>query len=242
MASNTTPTSPPPRLTGSGVGRLATVFGTLLVEAGLFFGSAGTLDWFRGWLYYGGLLAYLAASVPAMFVFFPGAIEVVNERGRFKPDVKAWDKAFAIAYVVLLVVEPVVAGWDAVRVHGSAAPAWLAWPALAVTILAYGFVHWAMVVNTFAETGVRIQTDRHQEVVSTGPYGIVRHPFYISLIVTQAIYPLALGSLWAYLPALAIAGLFVWRAVREDAVLQAELPGYAAYAARVRYRLLPGVW
>ena len=239
---NAAPAPSPQRLTGSGVLRLATVLGALILEAALFFAGAGSLDLFRGWLYYGGVLAYLVVALAVMLVFFPGAVEVVNERGKFKQDVKTWDKVFAICYVVLLPVRPLVAGLDVGRFHASEVSPLFDLPALIATILAYLFVHWAMVVNKFAETGVRIQRDRGQEVVSSGPYRMVRHPFYISIIVTQAVYPLAVGSLYAYLPALAIAGLFVWRTAREDATLHAELPGYAEYAARVRYRLLPGVW
>ncbi|MCU0241985.1 MAG: hypothetical protein MUF51_06135 [Vicinamibacteria bacterium] len=89
---------------------------------------------------------------------------------------------------------------------------------------------------------MRIQEERHHEVVSSGPYAFVRHPFYVSISVTQLLYPLAVGALAAYLPCLAIVGLVVWRTTREDAFLRAHLPGYAEYAARVRYRLLPGLF
>jgi protein-S-isoprenylcysteine O-methyltransferase Ste14 len=114
--------------------------------------------------------------------------------------------------------------------------------ALAVTILATAFVHWAMIVNQHAETGVRIQDDRHHVVVTAGPYRIVRHPFYVSLIVTALAYPLAVSSLYACLPGLVMAGLFVWRTAREDQTLRRELEGYEAFTERTRYRLLPGVW
>jgi protein-S-isoprenylcysteine O-methyltransferase Ste14 len=231
-----------PKLARSGLGRIVTVMLSAVVTAALFFASAGTLDVPRAWLYYGGLLTYLLLATGALLVLAPRAAEVINERGRIKPDVKAWDKVFALVYVVLLLVSPVLAGLDGVRYRWSSVPGSLAAPALAVTLLAYAFVQWAMLVNRHAETGVRIQTDREHQVVTTGPYRFVRHPFYVALVATQLVYPLAIGSLFAYGPALAMAALFCWRTAREDATLQAELPGYGAYAARVRYRLLPGVW
>ena len=128
------------------------------------------------------------------------------------------------------------------RHHWSRAPEDLAWPSVVLTLLAYLLATWVMLVNKHAETGVRIQQDRHHQVISKGPYCLVRHPFYLSLIVIQLVYPLALGSLYAYLPSALIITLFIWRTTREDATLQAELPGYADYATRVKYRLLPGVW
>jgi len=243
MSDETMQAASSPKLTRAGVARLVTVVVTLVVTAALFFGAAGTFDLWRGWLYYGGTLAYYLVAMVVLFVLFPGVIEVVNERGKLpRKDVKRWDKVFGVLYLLLMLALPAVAGLDAGRLHWSEVPEALAWPGLTVTIAAYMFVHWAMVVNRHAEACVRIQDERHHEVVSSGPYRIVRHPFYISIIVVNLVYPLAVGSLVAYVPALAIAGLFVWRTAREDATLRAELSGYREYAARVRYRLLPGAW
>jgi protein-S-isoprenylcysteine O-methyltransferase Ste14 len=231
-----------PKLERSGLVRLATVLFGLLAVAALFFIAAGTLDVPRAWVYYGSLAGYLLVATGAMLVLIPGTAEVVNERGKMKGDVKAWDKMVGLAYTVLMLVSPVVAGLDAGRFHWSEVPTYFVLPAVAVTLLSYAFVHWAMIVNTHAETGVRIQQDRHHEVVSSGPYRFVRHPFYISIIITNLVYPLAVGSLYAYIPGLAIVALFVWRTAREDDLLKAELPGYADYTTRTRYRLVPGVW
>ena len=231
-----------PKLTKSGVSRLITVVAGLVATAAVFFGAAGSLDIARAWIYYGGIISYLVLSMIVLLVAFPDAVEVINERGKMKKDVKGWDKLFALAYTVLMFILPAVAGLDVGRFHGSDVPAFYAAPAIVMTILAYAFVHWAMIVNKYAETGVRIQADRDQQVVSSGPYRFVRHPFYVSMVLTQVLYPLAVGSLYAYIPALVIILLLLWRTKREDATLHAELPGYVEYASRVRYRLLPGVW
>jgi protein-S-isoprenylcysteine O-methyltransferase Ste14 len=243
MTDDATRAAAAPKLTSSGISRLITVLVSFVVVAGVFFVGAGTLKAPRAWLYYGGTFAYELIALIALFLFFPGAIEVINERGKpFKKDVKKWDKVFGVSYAVLLLVMPALAGLDGVRFHWSTAPAFLAVPGLVVTIVAYMFMHWAMIVNKYAETGVRIQEDRHHEVVYSGPYRFVRHPFYVSLILTYLVYPLAVGSLYAFVPAFLLVVLLVWRTAREDATLRRELDGYEAYAAHTRYRLVPFVW
>ncbi len=230
------------RVTTAGITRIITVVSTLIVTAAIFFLAAGTVDVGRAWLYYGTVLAYLVLAMAAMLLFFPDAIETVNARGRFNKDVKTWDKVFGLCYTLLLLVQPAVAGWDVRQGRSFDVP----WPmlgfALAVTLLGYAFVHWAMIVNRHAETGVRIQGERHHQVISSGPYGIVRHPFYISVIVIQLVYPLAMGSPFVLVPSLLVAALFVWRTAREDETLRRELEGYEAFTRQTRYRLVPGVW
>ncbi len=101
---------------------------------------------------------------------------------------------------------------------------------------------WSMGVNPFFEKTVRIQSDRGHRVIDTGPYAVVRHPGYLGFSGWCLSTPLLLGSWWAFVPALlSVAGLLL-RTVLEDRTLQRELEGYAAYAQRVRHRLLPGVW
>jgi protein-S-isoprenylcysteine O-methyltransferase Ste14 len=99
-----------------------------------------------------------------------------------------------------------------------------------------------MAANPHFESTVRIQRELGHVVVERGPYGLVRHPGYLGFCIGSLGAPLMLQS-W---PALAIGSLlpvaFVLRTALEDKLLQRELPGYAAYATRVRYRLLPGVW
>jgi protein-S-isoprenylcysteine O-methyltransferase Ste14 len=99
----------------------------------------------------------------------------------------------------------------------------------------------AQAVNKFSKPSVRIQIDRGHRVIDTGPHGIVRHPGYALGYPLFLGMPLALGSLWALIPALFFGLLLVVRMVLEDRTLQNELPGYKEYTERVRYRLLPGV-
>jgi protein-S-isoprenylcysteine O-methyltransferase Ste14 len=94
--------------------------------------------------------------------------------------------------------------------------------------------------NTFAGASIEIAAD--QRVISTGPYAIVRHPMYAGALVMAAGIPLALGSWPGLALVAALVPVLVWRIRDEESMLRAELPGYAAYTARVRWRLLPGLW
>ncbi len=113
---------------------------------------------------------------------------------------------------------------------------------MAIFIPGAALFSWSMVVNPFFEKTVRIQTDRGHRVIDTGPYAFVRHPGYLGFVGWTLSAPLLLASAWAFVPAvLSVVGIVV-RTALEDRTLQAELPGYPEYAARVRSRLIPGVW
>lgn len=96
--------------------------------------------------------------------------------------------------------------------------------------------------NRFFSSIVRIQTERGHVVQSGGPYRFVRHPGYVGMTLTQVAYPVLLGTWWAYVPTGLATLLLVVRTALEDRLLRRELAGYGEYAARVRFRLLPGVW
>ena len=99
-----------------------------------------------------------------------------------------------------------------------------------------------MIVNRFFAPAVRIQSERGHETVTTGPYRFVRHPGYAGMLLAVVAESFVFGSLWALVPAAALAGVVAWRTAREDRMLRAQLAGYADYASRVRYRLVPAVW
>ncbi len=146
------------------------------------------------------------------------------------------------AYTAFLLLTPIVAGLDADRFRWSAVPLparGLAWLGLA---LAGALIFWVLTANTYLSRMARIQDDRGQVVVTTGPYRFVRHPVYLGVILLFVCMPVALGSWWALLPGAVIGLLFVIRTAKEDRMLREELPGYVEYAPRVRYRLVPRIW
>jgi protein-S-isoprenylcysteine O-methyltransferase Ste14 len=111
-----------------------------------------------------------------------------------------------------------------------------------VYILVETFATWAMAVNAFFSSQVRIQTDRGHSVITGGPYRFVRHPAYAAGILAALASAPFLESWWALIPAVASIPFFILRTSLEDQTLQDELPGYREYAQKVRYRLLPGIW
>ncbi len=113
---------------------------------------------------------------------------------------------------------------------------------LTIFAVGLGLLTWSMLVNSFFSTAVRIQDDRGQRVISAGPYGIVRHPGYAGGILALFASALALNSLLAVIPAAILLIVIAYRTAIEDRMLRRELAGYADYAVKVRFRLMPGIW
>ena len=155
---------------------------------------------------------------------------------------KDWDLVLMMVFVAVFVAVIVVAvqDLDARKVDSPLGIGWL----IGLTMFGLGWVlvTWAMVANPFFEKHVRIQTDHGQHVIDRGPYAYVRHPGYVGFSAVFLATPLLLASAATLPPILATVGLLVIRTALEDRTLQAELPGYRKYAARVRYRLMPGLW
>jgi len=170
--------------------------------------------------------------------------ELIAERGKFsqKEGIAPWDRVLMPLGIAVATVMLIVAGLDKRFEWSPSLPLWLRMTAVAVIALGYSLSTWAMLVNRFFSAVVRIQRDRGHTVVSSGPYRCIRHPGYAGAVVTSLATPLLLGSLWALTSAALAVCLLIIRTALEDRTLQDELEGYHDYAARVRYRLLPGVW
>jgi protein-S-isoprenylcysteine O-methyltransferase Ste14 len=207
----------------------------LICAAAALFASAGSLAIPSFWLYW----TILCLAFVASFVMLDRGL--LQERMR--PGGKPIPLGLRLLNVVLF-THWIIAGLDRGRLHLSdTVPPWL--HALGFLIMAAGYVliFWAMLVNRFASSVVRIQSDRGQYVVRSGPYALIRHPAYTAGILIVLASGVALGS-WlaaAFLVAIALP-FFLDRAISEDRVLQKQLPGYVDYAQRVRWRLVPGIW
>src|SRR5262249_40445512 len=137
----------------------------------------------------------------------------------------------------------VVAGLDVGRFHWSdAVPVVVQGAAFVAMTAAMAVVVWAEVVNPFFSTVIRIQTERGHRVIATGPYRYLRHPAYAARPFLFAGGGLVLGSWLAALIGLVMCLPILNRTAQEDRILREQLDGYAAYAEKVRYRVLPGVW
>ena len=212
---------------------------SILVMMALIFVLAGRMNYWQGWAF----LVFTGIGVSIQIIAFAGKTEVLKERFNPGPGTKWWDKIFWALYLPLFLTVMIVACLDTGRFRWTAnLPAYIyiiGYLGFALSIFLYS---WAMWVNRFFSTMVRIQTDRGQTVVQDGPYRFVRHPGYVAGIVMAASLALIFGSLWALLPAAGVMLLLIIRTHLEDSVLKIELPGYADYAQKVRCRLLPGVW
>jgi len=219
-----------------------------LLQTGLFylywigalFLSAGRVEWIRGWISVG--LSVTAMAIVGGLVHHYNA-PLMEEGAKWRrKDTKPFDRQFLAFYMPIVFIHPVVAGLDAVRYHWSSMPFAFVYVGTILFTLAMALIAWVMVINPFAETSVRIQTDRGHTVVTSGPYRIVRHPMYLGAILMYTATSLVWGSLWALALTAVMAGLMIWRTSREDQTLRQELAGYEEYASRTRYRLLPGLW
>jgi protein-S-isoprenylcysteine O-methyltransferase Ste14 len=205
-----------------------------LAVAALFV-SAGTAAIPTYWTY----LAIFAAVFVASFLLLDPDLA----RERMRPGGQKPPLGLQI-FTGVMFAHWIIAGLDHGRLHWSdTVPGWLQWLSLVALAAAYALCLWAMVVNRFFSSVVRIQSDRGQVVITRGPYAVIRHPGYVAGIAIIATSGLALDS-WFATGFLIVSSLpfLLYRAITEDRVLQAQLPGYRDYAQRVRWRLVPGVW
>ncbi len=219
--------------------QISKIIWTLLIFVLCLFLPAGTWMWARGWLFFA---AVLAAYFPSVLYLKRVNPEIIAARVNRHKGTKGWDKLLVGLMIPALLFIFIVAALDDGRFRWSDVPWWVSGIGYVLFIAGWVGTIWAESVNKFFEPTVRIQLDRGQRVIDTGPYAIVRHPGYVATIVLLLGIPLSLGSFWALIPAILTCQLFVLRTVWEDQTLQVELPGYREYAQKVRYRLVPGLW
>jgi protein-S-isoprenylcysteine O-methyltransferase Ste14 len=159
-----------------------------------------------------------------------------------KPNAKHWDKYFVGLVSVFTAAELIVPGLDHRFMWTKQQETMTKLAGLALIIAGTAGLMWAMRTNRFFSAVIRIQSDRGHQVISKGPYRIVRHPGYGFWSLRTLGVPLLFGSNWAYIVAGLFVAMFVVRTTLEDRVLQEELPGYRDYAMRVKSKLIRGVW
>ena len=199
------------------------------------FASAGTLAIPVFWVY----LAIFAAVFFASFLW----IDPDLARERMRPGGKKPPAALRL-FSGILIAHWVIAGLDRGRFHWSdTVPTLLQWLGLAFLAAGYALCLWAMRVNRFFSSVVRIQSDRGHVLITSGPYAFIRHPGYLAGLIIMLASGIALDS-WLAAALLVVLSVpfLMYRAVTEDRILLAQLPGYAGYAARVRWRIIPGLW
>ena len=211
---------------------------TIVVMGLLTFVPAGTLNWPRGWWF---IVAFVVATLIAVAILWRLNPEIFAARSRVQPGTKTKDYIFLTLVLGGFFFILPIASLD-FRFGWSQVPDWVVWLGYLLFALSYAGQVWPQAVNRHFEPGVRIQEDRGQTVIDTGPYAIVRHPGYTSGSLLALSIPLCLGSWWALIPALVVVIGLIPRTLFEEQTLRAELPGYAEYTQRVKWRWVPGVW
>lgn len=217
---------------------LAKAFVAVVVFAAALFLSAGTWKWLMGWVWVG------IAGASTLIVSLLADPALLKQRTQVEQaGAERWDIPLAlivgrIGPMAMLLV----AGLD--RRFGWSSPTPPALFILAFALLAAGYIvsDWAVIVNRFFTPVVQIQREQGHTVVTDGPYRWVRHPGYAGALLVYGATPLLLGSWWALIPAAITDLIVVIRTALEDRALRERLPGYGEYAARVHWRLVPGVW
>ena len=224
----------------SPVRAVARVISMLAVSGCALFLLAGTIDWPAAWAYLAIITIIMSTYMIVVLRLHP---DLADERRHPPTDAKAWDKPLvAVVAGVGPIALLVLSGLDR-RFHWSPPlPGWAQAGALALAAAGGMFTNAAVAANRFFSALVRIQRDRGHHVIDRGPYAVVRHPGYIGSIVYMLGMAAALGSRAALAVTVMVVAVLVYRTAREDRTLIEELDGYAAYAQRVRYRLMPGVW
>lgn len=220
---------------------LLEVLGEFAVFGALLFVCAGTLLWLAGWAFIAIFFGFALAIVVWLAREDP---ELLQERmsSPMQSGQPLWDKVFVVAVMVLFVAWLILMPLDAVRFGWSEVPHWLQILGALGVVLSFYIMFLTFRENAYLALVVKVQEERGQSVVSTGPYRYVRHPMYASTLLFFPGSALLLGSWWGLLLCALLLGLLVWRIPLEERMLENGLAGYDEYARKVRYRLIPRVW
>lgn len=202
---------------------------------------SGRWNWWEAWVM---LAVFVLSFILSRALAVRKSPDILKERANYNQheNTQPWDKwlsplvAFGSVFILL------VAGLDALYHWSAGFP--LAVEIAGLVLIAGGYIlgSYAFIENAYFSGTVRIQDERGHRVVSSGPYGWMRHPGYLGSLVASLGMPLLLDSIWAFIPVVIFGAFFIIRTRLEDRFLQENLPGYREYAQKVRYRLLPGIW
>lgn len=217
------------------------ILAEIIVIGVILFVAAGTFDWPRGWAFlvlfvggnFGGAL-WLAKYDPALLA--------ERLKAPIQHQQPVWDRLATVMLAVVICGWLAIAGLDAGRFGWTHVPWWLAAIGALAMAVGYGGALRAMAENSFLAPVVKMQQDRGQRLIETGPYSIVRHPFYAALMPIFLGGALLLGSWLSFGFAILAVLVLAFRIPGEERLLDQNLPGYTAYKQKVRYRLIPFLW
>ncbi|HZY25268.1 MAG TPA: isoprenylcysteine carboxylmethyltransferase family protein [Bacteroidales bacterium] len=216
---------------------LGFVLTTVIFEL-LLFGTAGSFNYWQGWLYSIITFVFLGGSAIYLWKRDPALLERRTKVGAVYEKEKGEKIVQIIAVLgsILIAVIPALDycfGWSHV-------PLYIVILGAILLIIGYYLVFLVFKVNSFASTTIEVATD--QKVISTGPYGVVRHPMYLGALIALVGTPLSLGSWWGLIILISYVPGIIWRLLDEERFLSKNLQGYDEYRQKVRYRLIPLLW
>jgi protein-S-isoprenylcysteine O-methyltransferase Ste14 len=211
---------------------------SVLLMAVLLFAPAGTLVYWQAWLY--GFVFIAGAAAPSVY-FLKHDPELIRRRMKAGPRAETEPAQKIIMVLVFggFLLLMIVPGLDH-RWHWSDVPTWAALASNGLVAVSFVVFFVVMRQNSYAASTITVEPG--QPVVSTGVYGIVRHPMYLGALLLLFFVPPALGSYWGMLVGVAMLPALMWRLLDEEKVLSRDLPGYTDYCRKTRYRLIPFLW
>ena len=216
-------------------------FYMLIFPAMLLF-LGGDWRWTEGWVY--SILFYVMCTANLLYLHFKDPALLKERFGSpVQKEQKSWDKVLLMLFFIEFLVSFAIMPLDARRFHWSPQfPLWIRIAGALLLALALFMVFEALRENTFAAPVVKMQKERGQKVISTGMYGVVRHPMYAGAVLLFISTPLLLGSIYGLALGLLLIITIAARSVGEEAMLKQELEGYSDYMKRVKWRIIPFVF
>lgn len=216
------------------------VLSTLLIYALPVFIPAGLRAWPSAWVFLALWFGFWLFILIWLYLQDPGLFwerMLTTTSGQ-----KLWDKLLVPLLYGAIFLWLLFTAFDAGRFHWS--PVAPPIEILGALILGASFLLFFLTfrANRYLATVVRVQEDRGQVVITNGPYRLVRHPMYAATLIFFLGTPLLLGAWYGVLLSPIAAVVLSWRAVLEERTLQKDLPGYAEYMTRTKYRLIPLIW
>ncbi|NMA31405.1 MAG: isoprenylcysteine carboxylmethyltransferase family protein [Candidatus Methanofastidiosa archaeon] len=227
------------KLTGVGIIALTSPFRWIVAMGAIYLIASGSIGILRAWAYIG---VYTAGSLVSCVLLVKKVPGLLNQRGKIQEGTNKLDKCLILIYFLFaIVVTPLIAGLD-YRFGISPLPFYFLYIGIGLYFVSLVFSIWPMLHNPFFEGTVRIQKNRDQKVIESGPYSIVGHPGYLGMLIGSLPLPFVFGSLLSFIPVSVMISLVFIRTYYEDRVLQGGLEGYTRYCQRIKYRLIPLVW
>jgi len=215
----------------------SSLLGTIVMAA-LLFTSAGTIDYWQGWLFMAVFVGATTAITVYLAIKDPKLLERRMSAGPTaeKEPLQKLLMFFAMTGFIALLVLPALDhrfGWSPV-------PAYISLAADVLILVSFFVVFIVLKANTYAASTIQIAEG--QKVISTGPYALIRHPMYAGALPLLTGVPLALGSWWGLFALMLFLPALIWRLLDEEKFLKKNLAGYADYCRKVRYRMVPFIW